>query len=532
MAYSPNVNYRRVARNKAIKYGLDPNIFARQIGVESVGYSPAVITGRQHSPAGAIGIAQFMPGTAAGLGVNPTHPVEALDAAARLMASYVRKYGSYRNALIAYNAGPGAVGRSQLPSETVGYVKEILQGRDPGRLGTPIRPQVTGGARPVVQASAPPSSTSLGGLNAPGVDPSVIASLLQSQPQQTVQATLPAPPAFSGSKYLSTGMALPVAQQPTADTSLRSQLQAIAGLVPQVDLSSGGGTTATAPSAAKPAKVGRTLVVGDSLGVGTLPTLKSLLGGNVTGNALVGRSSARGLRVLKNLLRTGKYQNVVFDLGTNDSSPGQLADSLHQALDLAPNTTFYVPTLNGPGAAQKNAVLHRIAAANANVKLVPWHTASQGLLGPDGIHSTPGGYQRRGDLLAQALGYQPPVKQPARAWTTAGPLVAPSAAWNPAGDRMRPWLAQALAWAHQNGWGGTVLSGYRTAAEQDAAARRYGLSHYGPGGPQASNHRTGNAVDVTDPQGLAAVLRRYPGRRPVWAGPTIGDPAHFSIDGH
>lgn len=112
-------DYRSEARRAAARHGLDPHTFERQIGAES-GFNP-----HAGSSAGAIGIAQFMPGTAAGLGVNPRNPVEALNGAAKLMASYVKKYGSYRNALVAYNAGPGAVG-GKLPGETVAYIAKIL----------------------------------------------------------------------------------------------------------------------------------------------------------------------------------------------------------------------------------------------------------------------------------------------------------------------------------------------------------------------------------------------------------------------
>src|SRR5215467_14378047 len=71
-------DYARQAANRA---GIDPDIFLRQIQQES-GFNPGA-----RSPAGAIGIAQFMPDTARGLGIDPTDPYAALDAAARLDAS-------------------------------------------------------------------------------------------------------------------------------------------------------------------------------------------------------------------------------------------------------------------------------------------------------------------------------------------------------------------------------------------------------------------------------------------------------------
>lgn len=124
-------DYRKIARQKAAKYGLDPNIFVRQIQQES-GFQPRI-----SSPAGAQGIAQIMPGTAKAWGVNPNDPVAALDAAARNMASYVKQYGSYERALRAYNAGAGAIERSKSFPETNHYVKVILGGRDPGKLSKP-----------------------------------------------------------------------------------------------------------------------------------------------------------------------------------------------------------------------------------------------------------------------------------------------------------------------------------------------------------------------------------------------------------
>ena len=124
-------DYQAAARQFAIQHGLNPNVFVRQIRQES-GFNP-----NARSPAGAVGIAQFMPGTAKGLGVNPSNPMQALEGAAKLMAQYVHQYGNYRDALVAYNAGPGAVG-GKLPLETQAYVRNILGGANPsaGRPGS------------------------------------------------------------------------------------------------------------------------------------------------------------------------------------------------------------------------------------------------------------------------------------------------------------------------------------------------------------------------------------------------------------
>ena len=82
------------------------------------------------SPAGAQGIAQFMPGTARAMGLaNPFDAAEAIDAQARLMRDLLRRFASVPLALAAYNAGPAPVAACGcIPSypETRAYVAKIL----------------------------------------------------------------------------------------------------------------------------------------------------------------------------------------------------------------------------------------------------------------------------------------------------------------------------------------------------------------------------------------------------------------------
>ena len=103
---------------------LPPILLAALLQAES-GFDPRAV-----SPAGALGIAQFMPATAAGVGLrDPFDPVRAVPAAARLLAGHLRAFGSVPLALAAYNAGPGAVRRfGGVPPyrETQGYVARIL----------------------------------------------------------------------------------------------------------------------------------------------------------------------------------------------------------------------------------------------------------------------------------------------------------------------------------------------------------------------------------------------------------------------
>lgn len=123
---------RRYARRMAVKYGLNPDLYEAQIQQES-GFDP-----NSTSSAGAQGIAQIMPGTARSWGVDPMDSKAALKVAAKQMANYYKQYGgkvgpkqglntdAYKDALIAYNAGPGRVGNSKLPGETTAYIDRIF----------------------------------------------------------------------------------------------------------------------------------------------------------------------------------------------------------------------------------------------------------------------------------------------------------------------------------------------------------------------------------------------------------------------
>jgi soluble lytic murein transglycosylase-like protein len=100
------------------------NLLAAQLYAES-NFNPFA-----RSPAGALGIAQFMPGTARAYGLrNPFDAEAAINAQARMMSELLRRFGSAALALAAYNAGPGAVARyGGIPpfAETRAYVARIL----------------------------------------------------------------------------------------------------------------------------------------------------------------------------------------------------------------------------------------------------------------------------------------------------------------------------------------------------------------------------------------------------------------------
>lgn len=112
----------------AVRWKVDTNMLAAIVTVESSWHTHAV------SYAGAIGLGQLMPGTAATLGVNPRDPAENLQGAARYLRGLLQKFGSNPNryALVfaAYNAGPLAVQRyGGVPPyyETQHYVLKVLR---------------------------------------------------------------------------------------------------------------------------------------------------------------------------------------------------------------------------------------------------------------------------------------------------------------------------------------------------------------------------------------------------------------------
>ena len=119
----PRSHYEPHARKAAEKHNIPVQIFFNLITVES-GWNDGA-----RSYVGAMGLTQLMPGTAAYLGVDPWDPYQNIDGGARYLAEQYREFGTWRLALAAYNAGPGAVKKyGGVPPyrETQAYVKKIL----------------------------------------------------------------------------------------------------------------------------------------------------------------------------------------------------------------------------------------------------------------------------------------------------------------------------------------------------------------------------------------------------------------------
>lgn len=108
--------------------GIPRDILARLL-YQECRWRADVISGAKRSRVGALGIAQFMPATAAELGVNPLDPVDAINGAARYLARLYRATGQWSLALASYNWGLGNVqrkGLSAAPAETRNYYSQIL----------------------------------------------------------------------------------------------------------------------------------------------------------------------------------------------------------------------------------------------------------------------------------------------------------------------------------------------------------------------------------------------------------------------
>jgi soluble lytic murein transglycosylase-like protein len=117
--------YLELAKAAARRHGVPEDLFLRLVQQES-GWNHVAV-----STKGATGLAQLMPGTAELLNVDINDPQENLDGGARYLRRMFDRFGDWKLALAAYNAGPEAVeehdGIPPYP-ETKDYVASIMGG--------------------------------------------------------------------------------------------------------------------------------------------------------------------------------------------------------------------------------------------------------------------------------------------------------------------------------------------------------------------------------------------------------------------
>ena len=186
--------------------GLPIAFFTKLIWRES-SFRPTAV-----SPAGAQGVAQFMPGTASERGlVDPFDPASAIPASAKFLGELKRRFGNLGLAAAAYNAGQTAVGnwlagKGSLPFETQDYVLAIT-GRDAEDWRSdkpavskpagapPAAPPPAASTSPATAspAMAPPASTSPPAADAPAPAPAASTSPATAPPASTPAVASPDP---------------------------------------------------------------------------------------------------------------------------------------------------------------------------------------------------------------------------------------------------------------------------------------------------------------------------------------------------
>jgi hypothetical protein len=118
-----------MVQQAAMRYGVDPAL-ALAVARRESGLNQSAV-----SAAGAIGVMQLLPATAAQYGADPYNTAENIDAGVRYLRDLLNQYGDTAKALAAYNWGPGNLNRAiatygdawlnHAPAETQAYVAAI-----------------------------------------------------------------------------------------------------------------------------------------------------------------------------------------------------------------------------------------------------------------------------------------------------------------------------------------------------------------------------------------------------------------------
>lgn len=118
--------YEALIESAANKYAVPQDLLKRLLHTENTTGNPMA----RNPSSGAEGLAQFMPETAKERGVNSYDPESSIHGAAKYLHELHNEFGSWKNAVAAYNAGPGTVKKwlaegGELPAETIQYLKTI-----------------------------------------------------------------------------------------------------------------------------------------------------------------------------------------------------------------------------------------------------------------------------------------------------------------------------------------------------------------------------------------------------------------------
>lgn len=119
---TPKNRYDPLIKEASRRYGLSPALIKAVIHVES-GFKESAVSGK-----GAMGLMQLMPRTAKELGVTNAFNAKAnIMGGARLLRQHIDRFGSFKKALIAYNAGASyVIERKKIPQESRKYISDVI----------------------------------------------------------------------------------------------------------------------------------------------------------------------------------------------------------------------------------------------------------------------------------------------------------------------------------------------------------------------------------------------------------------------
>ncbi|HET6689688.1 MAG TPA: acyltransferase family protein [Miltoncostaeaceae bacterium] len=206
--------------------------------------------------------------------------------------------------------------------------------------------------------------------------------------------------AGAGVATLAVGLA--VALLPSNEPVIPGVPSSGALFVPASGLAAGDASAAAGGKARIPGPV---LAVGDSVLVGTGPTLRRALRRRVAVDASVGRQFDDDARAVAAGLRRVKPKALVLHVGTNGYVPDEgLAAVLHRARAV-PVVVLVTVRVDKPWETSVNDALRYAAAHNRNVVIADWHraTADRGGLLADGVHATPQGARLYAQVVMRAL---------------------------------------------------------------------------------------------------------------------------------
>jgi Transglycosylase SLT domain len=157
---------------EAQRQGVDPSLAIEVANAES-GLDPNV----GDSSAGAIGVFQLEPATAAGLGVNPRDLTQNIRGGVTYLGQLLAQFGGVPAALAAYNWGPGHLSQAiaqwgtdwvkHLPAETAAYISKIV--RNLSQYRTMVTPSsIANGVTQLVAANLPAPDATAAGATADG----------------------------------------------------------------------------------------------------------------------------------------------------------------------------------------------------------------------------------------------------------------------------------------------------------------------------------------------------------------------------